>query len=122
MAVKGRPLAHFLPRTPISGDSTQVTEQANLYGIAGAVLTVKIIELVNNNPTGQLKVNGSVAFINNTFTFSLDGTGRNNFLAQITGNALAHGTTVRAKFSIESSVPGVVATNSSKYYQISKAF
>jgi hypothetical protein len=122
IGLAGKPAARFMPYTSISGDVSQETELANLYGIPAAVLTIQVVTYINNNPIGKLKVNASEVFINNTFTVTLDSSGRGSFTAQVSGDSTAHGTTVLGKFEIISTSIGSIITDTTKDYQISKVF
>jgi len=120
--VKGGRIARFFMGTFISDDSSQVTYQANLYGMPTAILTVKVVYYVNTNNNGKLRVNTAIVFLSNTFTVALDATGRGSFIAQIEGNASDFGTVVLGQFEIISSTIGSVTTNSARYWQTSKTF
>lgn len=118
----GKRLARFFTPTPISGDSSQDTEQSNLYGLPGASLTIKVITLTNSNSLGRLYVNGSQVFLNNTFPVSLDGSGRGSFLARVQGDPTDHGSIVLGRFQIIFASIGDIAPAPKDQYQISKAF
>lgn len=121
LGLGGKRAARFLTSTVISGDSSQVTEQANLYGMPGATLGIEVVTYTNNNRLGRLKANGSDVFLHNTLGVTLDGSGRGSFTAQVMGDASDHGTVVLGKFEIISTTIGDISSTRN-VYQISKVF
>lgn len=110
----------FAPASGISSSASFYQETENISGAAGAVVTIQVTTYTNNNTMGELLVNGSLYFLNNTFTVTLDGSGNGSFLARVQGDPGQSGTVVRAIFTITSVTIG--QTGSPVIKQISKVF
>lgn len=110
--------ARFL--TPTFGEEDELTEEetANLKGKPGAVLTITLNPLTNNNG-GTLKVNSVIVAENDTFTVTLDSNGEGTFTARIDGLANSP-SVIRGYFTITATTDGTIG--SPDYYQISKVF
>lgn len=105
--------------TFVSGDSLNAVEIANLInGEPGAVVTITMDQYTNING-GTLNVEGSPAFLGNTWDVTLDGTGKGNLHVAIHGLNV-HSTIIRGRFTITSVSAGIIGTPNS--YQISKFF
>lgn len=110
--------AHFGETTFVSGDSLTDVEIANFSGVPGATVVIKLDNVINNNG-GTLKVNGSAAFLNNTWSVVLDGSGAGTLDVAIYGVTHA-GTVILGHFTIISVTAGTIGTPNT--YQISKTF
>jgi len=111
--------------TADSGQSSSAAftqETKNIHGAAGAVAVVQVTALTTTNSIGQLKVNGSQAFLNNTFNITLDGSGNGSFLARVEGSPSETGTVIFVTFTIQSVTIGHVTTGADKIKGISKVF
>lgn len=115
------PPYRFGTSTNITGDATFEQETENLIGPPGGIATITVTTYTVTNSAGQVRVNGSQVFLNNTFDITLDGTGNGSFVAKVQGDDTDTGTVVRAIFTITSVTGGgTIGTPSTK--QISKVF
>ncbi|HXR84330.1 MAG TPA: hypothetical protein VN722_08480 [Hanamia sp.] len=111
--------AKYGTSTSTSGNPSYYQETQNISGAAGAVVVVQTY-IVNSNDAGQVLVNSSQVFNNNTFSFTLDGSGNASYVVRLQGDAGNTGTGILAKFTIVSVTIGQIGNPSS--IQISKAF
>lgn len=119
-AAGGTPNTFFAAFSNESGSASFEQQQANLTGVATAVLTIQITSYANTNPAGLLKVNGGIMILGDQFTVTLDGSGHGHFIALVQGNAGAGGTIIEVTFTIV----GMTLGNPSSpiTYQIGKEF
>jgi hypothetical protein len=110
--------AHFGATTFVSGDALTDVEVANFIGIPGATVVIKLDSVVNNNG-GSLRVNSSTAYLNNTWSVVLDGSGNGTLNVEIDG-VTNSGTAILGHFTIISISAGTIGSPNA--YQISKAF
>lgn len=111
------PAAQFDPATYVSGDRLTLVEIANISGTNGVIVTVTLDTLTNSNG-GTLKVNGSLAFIGNTWNVTLGASG-GTLNIEIDGIA-APGTVILGHFTITAVSAGAIGLL--KTYQTSKVF
>jgi hypothetical protein len=113
--------ALYAAASNISGSASYYQEQTNVSGAAGAVVTFQVTTCnTSSNAYGQILVNGSQVFLNNTFTVTLDGSGNGSFISRCQGDPTETGTAVQAVFSIIGVSIGQTGTPST--HQISKVF
>lgn len=105
--------------TFIADSSTFDHETANIVGVAGAVLTLQIVQYIHTNPTGRVQINGTELFLGMTFPITLDGSGLASFDAFLIGTA-GGGGIVLQKITIVGMTAGFPSSPIS--YQISKVF
>lgn len=108
---------NFIETTFLTGGELEDNEIANIVGPPGSSVTVTYDSGVNSNG-GNVRVNTGLAYIGNTWTFVIDGTGHYGLTVSIEGTAgpgiiLAH-------FTITSVSPGGIGPNN--VFQISKVF
>lgn len=113
------PTAQFDWTTFVSGDRSTDVEIANLTGMPGVVVTVTLNVLTNANG-GVLKVNGVVASLGDTYSVTIDTSGKGSLNVEIDGIAGNYGTGILGQFQITSVSAGAIGV--SKTYLISKAF
>ena len=111
---------HFNGVTGSSGNAYSQTETDNIVGAAGAVVTIQITQYTVTNSNGQIRVNGSLVFMNNTFTVTLDGSGNGSFTTTLSGDPADTGTVVRVQYTIVSVSTGQITTPNT--LQASKVF
>lgn len=111
--------ARFGTREFVDDDVDFVEEIGKLLGDPVTDVTVKLDNVVNSNG-GTIKVDGSTAFLNNTWVYTLDGSGEANFTVRIDGNPANHGTVILAHFTITTVSAGIIGTPDT--YQVSKVF
>lgn len=111
---------YFEASTGVTGSDTFEEETINIIGEPGGTATIEITTYTVTNSSGQVKVNGTIAFLSNTNNVLLDGTGHGSFIARVQGDPLDTGTIVRAIFTITAVTSGVIGTPDTK--QISKVF
>jgi hypothetical protein len=85
----------------------------------GVVVTVTLNVLTNANG-GVLKVNGVVASLGDTYSVTIDASGKGSLNVEIDGIAGNYGTGILGQFQITSVSAGAIGV--SKTYLISKAF
>ncbi len=110
--------AAFLATTFVSGNALNDVEVANIFGTPGVTVTVTLDNYVNTNG-GKLKVNGSEAYINNTWDVLIGNNCQGHLDVEIDG-VINPGTAILGHFTITSVSAGSIGTPDS--YQISKAF
>lgn len=110
--------AHFGATTFVSGDDLVDVEVANFSGIPGATVVIKLDNVINNNG-GTLKVNGSAAYLNNTWSVVLDGSGNGVLNVEIDG-VTNSSSVILGHFTIISISVGTIGSPNT--YQISKVF
>ncbi|HRH60094.1 MAG TPA: hypothetical protein PL045_05960 [Chitinophagaceae bacterium] len=108
----------FTDRTVISTDSLTLVEHANITGVPGSTVTVKLDTLTNTNG-GTLKVNTVTAAVNDEWDVVLDSGGSGYLTVGIYG--VSHpGSIILGHFTIINVTDGVIGTPD--VYQISKTF
>ncbi len=116
-----QPPYRFGTTTDITGDTTFAQETENIIGVPGGIATITVSTYTVTNSSGQVMVNGSQVFLNNTFDITLDGSGNGSFVAKVQGDPANTGTVVRAIFTITAvTAGGTIGNPDSK--QISKVF
>lgn len=111
---------YFGSPTNISSSAAFYEYTANIIGAAGATVYLQVTNYSNTNSSGQVKVNGTQVFLNNTFTVTLDGSGDGSFVFRVEGNPTNTGTIVFARIEITAVSIGQIATPSAQ--QNSRAF
>jgi hypothetical protein len=111
------PEAQFEATTFVSGDRLTDVEIANISGVSGIVVTVTLDNYINSNG-GNLKVNGTVASLDDTWNITLGALG-GTLNVEIDG-IVNPGTAILGHFTITGVSAGEIGL--SKTYQISKAF
>jgi len=109
--------AQFVATTFISGDRLTEVEIANLSGTSGVVVTVTLDTLTNSNG-GNLKVNGVIATVGNTYNVTL-GVSGGTLNVEIDG-ITSRGSAILGHFTITAVSAGEIGIL--KTYQISKVF
>lgn len=110
---------HFAETTFVSGDSLNDVEIANLEGLPDTTVHITMDTLSNTNG-GIVRVNGSTAFVGNTWDVVLDGSGIGSLDVEINGIVTTPTTVIIAHFVITSVSAGAIGTPD--VYQISKIF
>lgn len=105
--------------TNLVEDADDIEEDANLVGPAGASVTVKITTYTNSNG-GNLYTDGSLSFLNNTFTVVLDGSGNGHIHILFNGNSSHHSSAFLVRYTIIATTIGVIGTPDT--FQTSKAY
>ena len=110
----------FSGETNISSSATFKQVTKNIIGSGGAVVTIKVTQLINTNADGKAFVNTVQKFLNNTFTVTLDGEGAGSFVAKVQGDSSNTGTIVTIQFTIIGVTSGYIGAPSQT--ELSKSF